>query len=135
EPGPGLRHILHDQDRRPWYGIIDLPLDHRSAWRTCMGDAKPPPGCRLSVPPASAAGDRGVSPHSSSPKLELSLRRRPVYRMNRAKADCDAVPCIDRSKSQCRVDEFRFGEMLTRLVVDGVGNMGLRDQCHRIGPD
>jgi hypothetical protein len=76
-----------------------------------------------------------VSPHSSSPKLELSLRRRPVYRMNRAKADCDTVPCIDRSKSQCQVDEFRFGEMLTRLVVDGVGNMGLRDQCHRVGPD
>ena len=41
--------------------------------------------------------------------------------MNRAEADCNAVPCIDRSNAQCQIDQFRFGEMLTRLVVDAVG--------------
>lgn len=54
--------------------------------------------------------------------------------MNRAEADRDAVPGIDRSNAQCQIDHFRFGEMLTHLVVDGVGNMCLRDQCHRLGP-
>jgi len=28
--------------------------------------------------------------------------------MNRAEADCNAVPGIDRSNAQCQVDQFRF---------------------------
>jgi hypothetical protein len=53
--------------------------------------------------------------------------------MNRAEADRYAVPGIDRSEAQCEVDQIRFGEMLAGLIVDGVGNMGLRDQRHRLG--
>ena len=50
--GPPLRRVLHDQGGRPGHGASDLPLDHRSAWGTHMGDGERAPGCCLSVHPA-----------------------------------------------------------------------------------
>jgi len=45
--------------------------------------------------------------------------------MNRAEANGNAVPRIDRSNAQGQLDQLRFGEVLACLVIDGIGNMGL----------
>ena len=38
-----VRCVLHDQRQRPRHGIVDLPLDHRCAWRAAVGRAEPTP--------------------------------------------------------------------------------------------
>ena len=65
DSGPGLdpqsgapvRGVLHDQARRPGHGAVDLPLDHRGAWRTVVGIC-----------------ERTAGPCSSSPCLQKRPR-------------------------------------------------------------
>jgi len=57
ERGPALRRILHDQAGCMGMGLLDLPFDHRGAWRTRMGHDKRTPGSRLQFTPSSAGGD------------------------------------------------------------------------------
>ena len=38
--GPAVQSLLHDQARRHGDGTVDLPVDHRSAWRQRMGDGE-----------------------------------------------------------------------------------------------
>ena len=49
EPPASVRAILHDQTRGHGYGLIYLPLDHRSPRRTAVGDPVRTAGCSLSV--------------------------------------------------------------------------------------
>jgi len=53
ELGPALRRLLHDQARRPGYGTVYMPFDHRGAWRTRVGHTKPTAGRCFSVHAAS----------------------------------------------------------------------------------
>src|SRR5882724_11875374 len=52
ELGPALRRVLHDQARRHGNAAVDLPIDHRGAWRTHVGHAEPTSWRCLSVHPA-----------------------------------------------------------------------------------
>ena len=46
---PPLRGLLHDQAHRNGDGTVDLPLDHRSSWRTIVGERERAPRRRLPI--------------------------------------------------------------------------------------
>ena len=79
-PGPGLapadaraslQRLLHDQTERLGAGAIDLPFDHRSAWRTIVGERQ-------------FARRRGLSIHVARPfrynSASVALSLRPTWR-------------------------------------------------------
>jgi Histidine kinase-, DNA gyrase B-, and HSP90-like ATPase len=70
DSGPGLKPDSLDRLFDPFYttkpdglgnGTVDLPFDHRGAWRTLVGHIKPAPRRCLSVHPTPAEGDRVLS--------------------------------------------------------------------------
>ena len=77
DSGPGItpggsrtpvRALLHDQARWVGAGAVDLPLDHRSAWRPIVGKRKRAPRRHLSLHRTSLPGQRIVM-------VELRLAR------------------------------------------------------------
>ena len=48
-PRATLQGLLHDQAERLGAGAVDLPFDHRSAWRTIVGERQCAPRRGLSI--------------------------------------------------------------------------------------
>ena len=71
-----LRPLLHDEGRWPGHGAVDLPFDHRSAWRAVVVTANQPgaPFSASRCPPTRAAHrDLGTATVGSRPGKARSV--------------------------------------------------------------
>src|SRR5260370_26497768 len=57
-----------------------------------------------------------------------------LRRMHRPEADRDPVPGVDRRDQEGELYQLGLAELRADLVVDGVGDVRLRYQGHRLGP-
>ena len=69
-----VQRLLHHQAQRNGHGTIDLPLDHRSPWRTDVRRQQFRAGGDVSIYPAGGSGRLGVTTESMIPEKLQGFR-------------------------------------------------------------